>query len=113
MVVVNHGELEAGGDHHDATQQWHEDVAEGVESEPRPSLQGRPLEGPLRPLVLPVEVEPPECRCQPESKDRGQDTAGRQVSAEPDANGDHRLAEGDQEDQPMPFHEMRAADPKR
>ena len=52
--------VDCGGDGDDAEQDQEVAVAEGVDREPRPPLEGRLAERALRPLVVAAEVRPPE-----------------------------------------------------
>ena len=67
----------------------------------------------FRPFVISAEVEPPERGGQGKPEQGGHDSAGGQFDrTQADPDGDHRLAERDQQDQPVPFDEMAGSNRK-
>ena len=107
FVVPDDGQPEAGGDQHNAAQDWHECISKRIQRQPRFVFALSRVERRLCTVVIATEVEPPECGGEGKAEQGGHDSAGRQVDrTQANADGDHRLAERDQQNQPVAFDEM-------
>ena len=102
--------VETGGGQHDPEQDDDERVAEGPESDRLLPLGSDTLQRVLGRLVLVrAEVGPEEQRRQSETDRREHDLGdpdGGLTAAHADADGEHRLAEDDEQHQPVAFDEV-------
>ena len=103
--------LEAEGEEHDAGDHRQVEVAVGVQREPVQLEARRLYEPPPREDRGHVEVEPPERRDDDDSERRRHEYSRIQLEAGAEADGDDRLAERDQDDQPVPLGEVLGRDP--
>ena len=102
--------LEAECEEHDAGRHRQVEIAVGVQREPVALESPRLHEPALGEDRGHVEVEPPQRRDDGYSENRGHEDAGIQVEAGAEADGDDRLAEGDENDQPVPLREVLGRD---
>ena len=86
------------------------EVAVGVQREPVQLQACRLHEPSPRDDRSHVEVEPPERGDDDDPEGRRHDYSRIQLEAGPDADGDDRLAERDQDDQPVPLGEVLGRD---
>ena len=103
--------LEAEGEEDDAGDHQQVEVAVGVQGEPVQLDALRLHEPPPREDRGYVEVEPPERRDDDDCERGGQQHSRIQLEAGAEADGDNRLAEGDQDDEPVPLGEVLRRNP--
>ena len=103
--------LEPEGEEHHAGDHRQMEVAVGVQREPVQLQACRLHEPSPRDDRSHVEVEPPERGDDDDPEGRRHDYSRIQLEAGPDADGDDRLAERDQDDQPVPLGEVLGRDP--
>ena len=103
--------LEAEGEQHDPGDEGQVEVAVGVQREPM-QLEAPRLDEPSpREDRCHIEVEPPERRDDHDPERCPDDDSRLENEPRPDAYGDDRLAERDEDDQTVPLGEVLGCDP--
>ena len=113
LVVVQYRRVHPGCQHDDPAEHGQECVSKREQREPRIPRVGRLVESPLRALILAVEVQPPQRRCQRQPQHGGHGQPRRELAplhADPD--GDDGLPQGNEHDQTMALDEVSRADAK-